>query len=315
MNILHLRYAIEVERTRSISKAAENLFMNQSNLSRAIRELEQSLGVTLFKRTSKGMTPTPGGEEFLCHAKRIIAEIDRVEALYKRDGDGKIRFAVSVPRADYVSAAFAEFAAELPSGACEVFYKETNALETVSDLLQADFRLGIIRYQTVFDSHFKAMLHEKDLHWEPIAEHSCRLLLSAADPLASREQISPADLADHTEIAEPDPYVPSLPLIDALRAEHSEFTDRRICVYQRVSRAELLSKVPGTFLWADGLSDDELKQYGLVQKNCTVGGKTYCDLLIYRKGYHFTPLERRFIELVEKYADRLHPADSETPNE
>ncbi|MBR2131587.1 MAG: LysR family transcriptional regulator, partial [Oscillospiraceae bacterium] len=45
MNILHLRYAIEVDRTRSISKAAENLFMNQSNLSRSIRELEQSLGV------------------------------------------------------------------------------------------------------------------------------------------------------------------------------------------------------------------------------------------------------------------------------
>lgn len=315
MNILHLRYAIEVERTRSISKAAENLFMNQSNLSRAIRELEQSLGVTLFKRTSKGMTPTPGGEEFLGHAKRIVAEIDRVEALYKNDGDGKIRFAVSVPRADYVGAAFAEFAAELPAGSAEVFYKETNALETVNDLLQADYRMGIIRYQTVFDSHFKAMLHEKDLHWEPIAEYSCRLLLSAADPLAALERITPADLADHTEIAAPDPYVPTLPLTDALRAEHSEYTDRRICVYERASRWELLSKVPKTFLWSEGLSEDELKRYGLVQKDCTVGGKTYCDLLIYRKGYRFTPLDRRFTELVEKHAARLRLATPETSEE
>ena len=53
MNLLHLRYALEVEKTRSISKAAENLLMSQPNLSRAIKELEESLGITIFKRTSK----------------------------------------------------------------------------------------------------------------------------------------------------------------------------------------------------------------------------------------------------------------------
>ena len=65
MNLLHLKYVVEVEKTRSISKAAENLLMGQPNLSRAIRDLEQSLGVTLFRRTSKGISPTPEGEEFL----------------------------------------------------------------------------------------------------------------------------------------------------------------------------------------------------------------------------------------------------------
>ena len=78
MNILHLRYAIEVERTRSISKAAENLFMGQPNLSKAIRELEENLGVTIFKRTSKGIVPTQKGEEFLVYAKRILVQIDEL---------------------------------------------------------------------------------------------------------------------------------------------------------------------------------------------------------------------------------------------
>ena len=40
MNTLHIKYAIEVERTGSISRAADNLFMGQPNLSKAIRELE-----------------------------------------------------------------------------------------------------------------------------------------------------------------------------------------------------------------------------------------------------------------------------------
>mgnify|MGYP002574082408 CR=1 FL=1 len=55
MNIAHLKYAVEVEKTASITKAAENLFMGQPNLSRGIKELEETLGVKIFKRTSKGI--------------------------------------------------------------------------------------------------------------------------------------------------------------------------------------------------------------------------------------------------------------------
>lgn len=55
MNTLHFKYAVEVEKTGSISQAAENLFMAQPNLSKAIRELEDTLGITIFRRTSKGV--------------------------------------------------------------------------------------------------------------------------------------------------------------------------------------------------------------------------------------------------------------------
>ena len=69
MNISHLKYAVEVEKARSISQAAENLYMGQPNLSKAIRELEDDLGITIFKRTSKGVIPTQKGEEFLGYTK------------------------------------------------------------------------------------------------------------------------------------------------------------------------------------------------------------------------------------------------------
>ena len=58
MNIQHLRYALEVEKTGSISKAAENLYLNQPHLSKAIRDLEENIGITVFNRTSKGVVPT-----------------------------------------------------------------------------------------------------------------------------------------------------------------------------------------------------------------------------------------------------------------
>ena len=53
MNLSHLRYALEVERTGSINKAAQNLFMGQPNLSKAIKDLESEVGITIFKRNAK----------------------------------------------------------------------------------------------------------------------------------------------------------------------------------------------------------------------------------------------------------------------
>ena len=53
MNLLHMKYAVEIAKTKSISKAAENLYTAQPNLSRAIKELEESLEITIFNRTTK----------------------------------------------------------------------------------------------------------------------------------------------------------------------------------------------------------------------------------------------------------------------
>ena len=58
MNTQHLKYAVEVERTGSITQAADNLYMAQPNLSKAIKELEDTLGISIFRRTSKGVVPT-----------------------------------------------------------------------------------------------------------------------------------------------------------------------------------------------------------------------------------------------------------------
>ena len=55
MNLSYLKYAVEVEKTGSITKAAQNFYMNQPHLSKIIRELERELGEDIFDRTSRGM--------------------------------------------------------------------------------------------------------------------------------------------------------------------------------------------------------------------------------------------------------------------
>ena len=83
LNILHLRYAVEVAKEGSINKASDRLLVAQPNLSRSIKELEADLGITIFDRSPRGMFLTPQGEQFINHAKSVLARIDEVEQIYK----------------------------------------------------------------------------------------------------------------------------------------------------------------------------------------------------------------------------------------
>ena len=79
MNVLHMKYAVEVARAGSINKAAEELYMAQPNLSRCIKELEADLGIAIFERSPKGMTLTPEGEGFIRYARKALDQIDEIE--------------------------------------------------------------------------------------------------------------------------------------------------------------------------------------------------------------------------------------------
>ena len=83
MNVLHMKYAVEVARLGSLNKAAESLLIAQPNLSRSVKELEAELGITIFTRSAKGMVLTPEGEEFIGYASEILKQIDRVDKMYK----------------------------------------------------------------------------------------------------------------------------------------------------------------------------------------------------------------------------------------
>ena len=53
MTLQNLKYMLEISNSHSFSKAAKNLFVSQSTLSAAVKELESDLGITIFKRTNR----------------------------------------------------------------------------------------------------------------------------------------------------------------------------------------------------------------------------------------------------------------------
>jgi len=300
LNLLHIRHALTVAKTGSLSSAAKVLLIAAPNISRSIKELENELGITIFERTQNGMVLTPDGEEFISFASGIIRHIDDVEKFYKTGAKRKQKFSVSVPRACYISEAFANFSKTLSKDAIEIFYKETNSQRTLHNLQNRDYKLGIIRYAKNYDKYFTAMLEEKGFVYELITEFTYSIIMSKDCPLAKKENISFNDLTDYIEIAHADPYVPSVPLSKVVKEELPDNIHRRIFIFERASQFDLLSTNPETFMWVSPVPQATLDRYGLVQKKCRDNKKIYKDVLIFEQGYKLTELDKQFVKELNK---------------
>ena len=82
MTFQQLTYVVEISKCGSINKAAHKLFLSQSGISTAVRELEEELGIRFFVRSNRGVEFTPEGKEFLGYAVSLLEQKQRIERLY-----------------------------------------------------------------------------------------------------------------------------------------------------------------------------------------------------------------------------------------
>ena len=87
-----------VAQSQSFSKAAQSLFMTQSAISQAIKQLEISINMTLFKRTAKGVELTEAGSILYKYTSSAMELLEtgllRLESLKTLD-DGELKIAAS----------------------------------------------------------------------------------------------------------------------------------------------------------------------------------------------------------------------------
>lgn len=304
MNTLFFKYAIEVEHTRSITKAASNLFMAQPNLSKAIKEVEDTMGFPIFERTSKGVIPTAKGKEFLKYAHNIVAQLEKMENIGQEDEKNIQNFHISIPRGSYIANGFSKFVAELDDcKSINLSVHETNSMNTINDIIDGQVNLGIIRYQTIYEQYFMDFLKEKHLSAEPIWEFEYLILLSQNHPLATADKIEFDQLKKYTEIVHGDTYIPYLS-VNKKVVNETPHVKKKIYLYERCNQFELLCKIPTTFMWVSPIPEDLLHRYQLLQRKCSISGNRHKDVLIYPNNYELTTLDRKFI-------DKLYEAKNE----
>ena len=98
MELRHLRCFISVAEELHFARAAEKLHIEQSPLSRAIKELEEELGVVLFARTTRSTRLTRAGRLFLEHVQRVFTALEQARDSVQAAAngfDGQLRIALS----------------------------------------------------------------------------------------------------------------------------------------------------------------------------------------------------------------------------
>ena len=300
MNFQQLKYVIEVEKVKSISKAAKNLYMGQPNLSKAIKDLEKEIGITIFKRNSKGVEPTESGVTFLHYANTILSQLDELQSLYSNKTDSQISMKVSVPRASYVSVAFSNFVNQhMGPEQMDVTFKEEGPLGTIRDVADGESNMGIVRYQSIYETYFMNLFEEHGLKYEPLHEFDMVLLMHQKHPLSQLAEIPYHLLDGYTEIVHGDYQIPSLRFHKISKEAKLGKPQKRIYVYDRGSQFDLLEQVAGTYMWVSPVPFSLAGKYGLVQKPCAAAGHNK-DVIIYQEKARLNPYEKEFIQVLRE---------------
>lgn len=287
-----MTYALEVEKLGSITQAAQNLYMAQPNLSKALKELEKEVGFTIFKRTSVGVKVTEDGAQFLYHAKRIMEQLEAVNRIGARTGSDRLKYKLSIPRGSYIVDGFTSFVSELElEKGMEITINETNAMGTIVNVADKGYNIGIIRYQTVDEEYYLNALKSNHLSNETIWEFEYVLVMSENHPLAEKPDITIEDLKNYTKITHGDIELP-----------HDKYSGKAkknqggnvIYVYERGSQFDLLSNVPTTYMWVSPIPEKVLKKNHLIQRVCKSENNLYKDVVIFREDYHMNEYDKLF---------------------
>ncbi|MGW4158601.1 LysR family transcriptional regulator [Streptomyces sp. NPDC004788] len=185
-----LAYFAAVARHEHVTRAAQEMGVPQSTLSRAMVRLEEDLGVALFARRGRTVSLTAAGRRFLGAAERALAEVERAADTVRADAD---------PTAGRVAFGFLH----------------TMGSETVPGLIRA-FRVDHPRVRfTLVQNYGEAMIERlrsgeldlcltspvpdaPDLVGRRLDEQRLRLVVPDDHRLASRKRIRLAEAADET---------------------------------------------------------------------------------------------------------------------
>jgi len=297
MNTLHLAYAVEVERCGSITQAAENLYMAQPNLSKAMKELEESLGFPIFRRSSRGVTPTARGREFLVYARSILAQVRNIEALADDPAHPAQRLSLALPHTGLALQCFSRLVGELsPWEPLNITLREMGAAQAIAAVADGTLRMGVLRWPVPLAQQQAEALQGKSLAWQPIREYDALLLFSSQHPLAQRDGLAPAQLAGYPRVRYGDEEDFPQP---APQAEQG--TSSSLQVFHRAALLQLLRLLPSAYCWSAPEEADALQAHGLAQRPCA-GAARWQEVLIYPAGYRLSPLEQQFAALLQAAA-------------
>jgi len=196
MTLQQLRYAIGVARASSFNEAATRLYISQPSLSIAIRDLEREIGIEIFARTSRGVSVTQEGAEFLGYARQVMEQTELIESRYRNVKPQKRLFSVSTQHYAFAVNAFVELIRDIGAAEYECTLRETRTHEIIDDVRNLRSEIGIL-YENDFNKRvLDKLFADNSLTFTALFTSKPHVFVSAKHPLARKRKVSLDDLAE-----------------------------------------------------------------------------------------------------------------------
>lgn len=194
MTLQQLRYIVTIVNCGSISEAAKQLYITQPSLSNAVKELELEYGISIFNRTSKGISLSSDGTEFLSYARQILEQTDLMEQHYLNKKPLKRICSISTQHYAFAVNAFVNLVSRQEHEEYEFTLREARTYEIIEDVKNFRSELGILYLNDFNEKVLRKLFKESGLKFHPLFEASPHVFISSSHPLSSREFVAMSDL-------------------------------------------------------------------------------------------------------------------------
>lgn len=304
MNIQQLIYAVETYRCGSISKAAQKLYQAQPNLSSAIKDLENEIGIQIFHRTKAGVVATEAGEGFLTYASDIVARFEHLQNQYRMGEKSNRILSVITARSSFISLDAADFINDAikEPGSFRIQLKESTNFSVINEVASGEADIGILRANTHDEQHYLKMAGKKDLKAFKLPPIPYVVLLSRKHPLADRDIITSKMLEPYPEVLHGDYETPMYPFSDIRFHNYFNHAEQKylIQVTDRGTLMDMLSHVEGCYMWTSSTHPDLMRRFDLVEKQCEAPPVYGVDSILIKRNRYVTPEMQSFIDLISR---------------
>ena len=300
MTLAQLRYAITVAGASSMNEAAGKLFISQPSLSASIKELEAEVGVELFKRTNRGISVTPEGEEFIGYARQVVEQYNLIESKYILKENTKKKFGVSMQHYTFAVKAFVEMVKQFGMDEYEFEIHETKTYDVIEDVKNCKSEIGVLYINDFNKKVLTKLFHQSGVEFHELLKCHIYVYLWKGHPLASKKEITLEELEEYPCLSFDQGQNNSFYFAEEVLSTYDY--KRLIKANDRATFLNLMIGLNGYTL-CSGIMCEEL--------NCSdyCAEKLKTDEImtigyISRKGVPISPLGKKYLEEISKYKDK-----------
>lgn len=261
MNINQLKYVLEVAKASSMREASTNLYVSQPALSASVRDLEEELGILLFKRTNKGVSLTDAGREFVSYAKMAVGQYEILEDRYLSQNSGKERFSVSTQHYNFAIKAFTSLIRKCQPEQYVFSIHETKTKEVLDDVRNLKSEVGIVSFSGSNEYVMKKLLRDYSLTFVPLMQRETYVYVWYTHEFAQRKEISIDELSKYPCVSFDQSSDSNFYLTEEAMANH--VFDKMIKSDDRATTMEILADLGGYSIGSGMLSEEDAILKGL----------------------------------------------------